>query len=434
MKVKDSLITLLKMIGMVVAASIVGMLLLWIVYFLPVEPMAKNVAESYHTLKALDDSQYLLHQDFWKAYDRGTNIIMLHEIIYPDTGNELRDALLVPTADYIEYWTADWSEVLHDYASNRQYAEGEYDSYARYWHGYLVYLKPLFLFMNLQDVNTLNAFVVAFLIILTACLMYKRLGVVCIAYLLTIAVMNPINIALSFQLSTVFYAMQITLILLLLKDNWEKEHLLFIFVLDGILLSYLDFLTYPFVAFGLPALTCYFLYKDKKILDNFMSLIFRGIAFAIGYGGMWGMKWILASLLTEENVILDAVNSVLHRTGVTQTDDDASFMSISAKDALERNLSSFFNEQNIIILCLVLVLAIGFIVFTKKRFVLDKQNILFCMMMSVAPFLWIVLLTNHCSLHPHLEWRTFAVLVYALSVLIISSIKMQEEMKRNDIS
>lgn len=431
MKVANYILTFFKMIGMVIGAAIIGMILLWAVYCLPAEPMAKNVTESYYSLKALDDSQFLLNEDYWKAYDRGTNIIMLHEIIYPNTGNQLRDALLVPTANYIAYWTEDWSEVLHDYASNRQYTAEDYDSYARYWHGYLIYLKPLFLVMNLQDVNTLNAFVVALSTILVAYLMHKRLGKLWIAYLFTIAVMHPINIALSFQLSTVFYAIQITMILLLLKKDWKKEQLLYIFALDGIILSYLDFLTYPFVAFGLPVLTCYLLYKDEKILDNFVNLINRGIAFAVGYAGMWGMKWILASLLTEENVVLDAINSVLHRTGVTQTEDDASFMSISAKDALERNLFSFFNEQNIHILCLMILVVICYVLFLKKRFALDKQNLIFCTIMSVAPFIWIVLLTNHCSLHPHLEWRTFAVLVYAIAVFVFSSFNSQKNIRRN---
>ena len=82
----------------------------------------------------------------------------------------------------------------------------------------------------------------------------------------------------------------------------------------GIILAFLDFLTYPPVAFVVPL--CFVLvFSEQDLLHNLLASIRYGIAFLLGYAGMWVSKWILASLFTDENVIAEGIESVLHRTG-----------------------------------------------------------------------------------------------------------------------
>lgn len=421
----------IKMIGIVVISAIIGMLLMWAVYLLPSDKMAVNVVASEDTLRAQDDSEWLLNEEYWKVYDRGTNIIMLYEVIQPSSGNALKDSLLAPSADYFPRWWDDWADVLIEYASERNYTETDYITYGRYWHGYLIFLKPLFLFMDLEAIYILNTIILCVLTLSVAYLFKKRLGNHWVAYILAIMLMHPGAIVQSFQLSTIFYAMQITLLLLLMKEWWKPEQILYIFVIDGVLVAFLDFLTYPFVAFGIPVLTTFLLYKEESFIKNFLSIIKNGIAFAVGYAGMWGMKWILATLFTDENIIANAINSVLHRTGVTDMTGDNTFMSISVGDALSRNLTAFFNEQNLMMLLIVGIVVLIFGIFNYKQLKFDKNIIAICTIMAIAPFLWIVLLSNHCSLHPHLEWRTFAVFIYALATIIINFFpkKLQYKLK-----
>lgn len=409
-----------KMIAMVIGCASIAVLLMYAVYLLPTEKMAENVVKSKELLYAQDDSKELLSENYWNAYDRGTNIIILHEIIYPNSQNVLRDALLVPTARYTANWNGDWADTLLDYAQNREYKDTDYVSYARYWHGYLIFLKPLFLLMDLQGTYILNAVVLLVLTASILVLLKKRIGNYWIAYLLTVCLMHPINIIQSYQLSAVFYAMQITMLLLLWKERWKKEQLLYIFVLDGVILSFLDFLTYPLAAFAIPVLTCFLLYQEENGKEDLLQFLYRGIAFVIGYAGMWGMKWIMASVFTEENVIADAIGSVLHRTGITDSSDDIQFMSISVKDALERNLFSFFHKYNLIIIFVVLCVLAVSLVWKKNKAHFDRKIFAFSMCIAVLPFVWMALLKNHCSLHPHLEWRAFSALAYALSVFVIS--------------
>ena len=409
-----------KMIGLVLLAAIIGMLLLWMVYLLPTDSMAKNVAASKDVLVKQDDSQFLLAEDYWKAYDLGTNIIMLHEIIIPSSGDALQDSLLAPTADYIARWKSNWTDVLIEYATDREYGEDDYVTYARYWHGYLVVLKPLFMFMDLQGIYILNGIVLMGLSIWITCLLKKRIGNYWIPYVVALLTMNPLAIVQSFQLSTVFYATQITMLLLLMKDNWKKEELLYIFVIDGVILAFLDFLTYPLVAFAFPVLTSILLDETASIKNNLIKLVMRGIAFGVGYAGMWGMKWVLATLFTRENVIMDAIESVLHRAGLTESEGDANFMSISIPDALQRNMSSYFNELTLVVLVIAVVLAALYVFRNKHMLQVKMNSLVVCGIMFLSPFVWIMILHNHASLHPHLEWRTFAVLTYSIGVFVVS--------------
>ena len=88
--------TVLKMLGMVVGASIIGLVLMWFVYLLPVEPMAEHILDSYETIREQDtwDDDYLAALEWAEILDTGTNIIMFHEVIYPNTGNAFEESLL----------------------------------------------------------------------------------------------------------------------------------------------------------------------------------------------------------------------------------------------------------------------------------------------------------------------------------------------------
>ena len=420
-----------KMIGLVLGSSVIALLFLWLVYLLPTESMAKNMQASAETLYSQNDTQFLLDAEFWKVYDRGTNIIMLYEVIYPNTGQALEDALLSPTYDYLSYWGKDWAEVLMEYASDTS-ASTDYVPYARYWHGYLVFLKPLFMFMDLQGIYIINAIVLLIMTAVITWLFRKRLGNYWIAYVVTIAMMHPVNIVQSFQLSTVFYAMQITLLIMLSAKKLTREKILYLFALDGILVAFLDFLTYPYVALAVPLLTYYLLNDKDDLKDNIITAIWNSVSFAVGYVGMWGMKWVYATIFTEENVIMEAINSVLQRTGVVESENDVYFVDVSVKNAISGNLASFFNIQNIIILILVLFVLGIVILITKRQPQFHLNTTIVCLLMLITPFAWVALLSNHCSLHPHLEWRTFAVFIYAIMIWIIGVWFSKDKYKRED--
>lgn len=429
MKMNQFLKKILFSLLLIIGSAIVGICLLWAAYALPTESMASNVTASESVLKAQDDTDRFMSFQFADIYDTHTNVIILHEIIYPNSDHPFKDALLSPTINCWEtIYETEQISTLIDFAKTRVYDGDNYETYARYWHGYLIFLKPLFMFFNLQEVYQLNTCVLLVLITCVFYVMRKKLGDYCWAYIFAVLTMHPLTIIQSFQLSMIFYVLHIIMLILLFNNKNEQESLFYIFVLDGILVAFLDFLTYPLVAFAIPFITSFLLYKKDRFVDVIKYFFSNGFAFVYGYVGMWGMKWILASLFTNENVILDAFQSVLHRTGAIDDSGDSAFIQISAKDAIINNVNTFLNDTNIVIILVALILVVSYFIRMKENFHLHKNIVLLCVVIAILPLIWFVVLKNHCSLHPHLEWRTLSIMIYSLGILVINFF-MEEKIK-----
>ena len=240
MKVKQNIQVLIKMIGIVTISSIVLVGILCLVYKLPRNRMVEHVVESENTIRLQNDDYNMQISNYFDTYDTDTNIIMLLETIAPNINGTLQDALLCPSGDYFQNQWGDWADTLMNYANDTQ-GDLSYVNYARYWHGYLIFLKPLLMFMGVQDIYYLHAMLMVFLTGWIFCLLYKRLGKYCIAYAVSIIAMNPVAIAQSFQLSTIYYAMQLTLLLLLYCK--KEKQIPYIFLIDGMLVAFFDLST-----------------------------------------------------------------------------------------------------------------------------------------------------------------------------------------------
>ena len=430
MENKKVLHTLLKIGILVLSSAFIGMLLMFLVYLLPTDAMAKNVLKSEAYLQKQEewDNKHLLAGTWNQILDTGTNMIMIHEVIYPNSENAFENSMLVPSFNVWSNVDKNWTvDALMKSAEGREYTSKNTLLYPKYWHGYLTILKPLFSIMDIQGIYILNTITLSALTIAVLVLLYKRLGRYFIAYLVTVLCMHPENMVQSFQLSAVFYALNITMLILLMKKDWKKEQILYIFAFDGILIAFFDFLTYPSLAVAIPLLTVMLMEEKMEYVKGILVYIQRGIAFLIGYAGMWGMKWILATVLTSKNVIADALHSVLHRTGAIEQEADATIMSAGVPEALYRNISIFFDKGNVIVLAisiLVIVVAIGI---CRNKLQFEQYKIVFSVITMLIPFAWIIVLNNHCSYHSHLEWRTLCTVIYALGIMCISVLNKKED-------
>ena len=413
--------TIIKQIGLVVGSAVIGLVLMWLVYLLPVEPIANNIIQSFEVINHQETVYFekLSVADFPEVYDAGTNIIIFQEAVYQNTDTPFQDALLVPNVNVWMRPMNEWSEGLLDVAKNGVKPSDDITTYARYWHGYLVLQKPLLSIMNVESMYILNTIVLFLLVIAVSYFMYKRLGWYCLAYIVMILCMYPENIVKSLQLSSVFYALNITMLLMLCKKDWKREHIYAIFTIDGILIAFFDFLTYPLVAASVPLLTCFLLEKQENWIQNLLDMIKNGIAFVWGYAGMWGMKWIFATLFTEQNIIKDAIDSVLQRTGVVENSND-SIMTWGIAESITRNFDTFFNQKNCIILFVCGCVVVVALIWKRKELYVQKEIALFAGLIALTPIAWLIALNNHCALHPHLEWRSVCVALFAIMVFIIS--------------
>ena len=138
-------------------------------------------------------------------------------------------------------------------------------SYGRYWHGYLVLLKPLLLFCSYMDIRMLNVLAQGTLL-LYLLLQLKKSGARCIPALgAALAVLQAWLLPLCLQYSTAcLTALAAMCLLVRFQSHFEKDGVVLFFLGTGMVTSYVDFLTYPLITFGLPCVLWLMLEKDRQ--------------------------------------------------------------------------------------------------------------------------------------------------------------------------
>lgn len=303
-----------KIIGkgvlMLIAGAVVGTLLLTMVYMLPVN--MENRDASYETLeqegwypRATVTSRSMdtyFHSYFPDVLDGASDRVMLYMAMDDGTGSPLTRAM----------------ESYNDYMG---------ENYSRYWHGYVVLLRPLFLFFNYTELRVINGACQLLLVLILATIIGRKKGVCYVLVLATSYVLlSSIAMPLGLQFSWVFYIAHIgTLILLLKTDFIEKNHrYIYFFMALGMFTSYFDLLTYPLATWGLP-LVWWIVMTERDEKESFWTdrVVFSGVSWIAGYAGMWCMKWVLATLILGRNIFESAIGRTSYWSGLQQTEESA---------------------------------------------------------------------------------------------------------------
>lgn len=401
-----------KIVCILLGSIILGSLLLVLVYMLPSDTMKAHVTSSIDVF--IVESVYPQHIQGYKTtqLDNETDAIMLLGAIF-----ENKDLGLLQKAMAVPHATIDGVSSLCITLKNLLWDQIEADGfsyYDRYWHGYMVYLKPLLLLMDYADIRMLNLILqLSLLGLLIVEIAKKKLHMYIPALVLTVAVLNPTAISMSLQFSSIYYIILISLFILFkYKDTFLKDDKLYIyFLLLGISVAYFDFLTYPFAAFGIPAVASIIIY-DGTWKENIKKIIGYGIIWGIGYLGMWAGKWIVSSMILNTNVFAEAFSRINVHSGEAYIEG----VSINAFGALWKNIKVLLRWP-------YLLMGLFFFVYYSKRIISNVKNIklvqcLPFIILCIFPCIWIMTLSSHSAWCYWYTYRNLSVTVFSLSVLI----------------
>lgn len=129
---------------------------------------------------------------------------------------------------------------------------------------------------------------------------------------------------------------------------------------------------------------------------------------------MWAGKWIVASLLTSENIIADAVSALTLRSGI----DNSENLDLSYISALVTTKESFWDPVNAALCILFAAVTVAVNLVQKNHIVIKATKIIPPLIVSLSFFLWVFVARNHYITHQFLEYRSFAVVVLVFYVLI----------------
>lgn len=390
-------------------AILAGSLLLMLVFLIPTDAIDKHIKESAYTL-SLEGAYPTIFESSLSNLDNFTDSLMLLEAANKNDEDVVNRAMSVYRIDYKDETIGPYNTLIKHYVNNEDYEI--LTSYERYWHGYLVTLKPLLFIFNYSQIRVLNLIIESLLTILVLASMYKRkLNEYIIPYAISYLLLNPYVISLSLQYSTIFYIFTISTLLILLvdKDKLVKySYLLFLNI--GIFTAYFDYLTYPIVSFGMPLLVYLGRTKEFNIKSTFSLMVY----WAIGYFVMWGSKWILGDIFTNETVIKDAIDSVINRTSSV-----ANGQKYSILDCIYSNYAKFIATPIKYIFILYVVICIAIIVKNKKK--IDIHVLTIYIYVALLPILWYSFTINHSMLHDYLFTNKTALLSFGATMFYLGN-------------
>lgn len=378
--------------------------MLVLVFLLPVQEMKANVQRS----TEIYDYEGVYPQLAWgykmSQLDNSTDATMLLNAIFPGLGNKIEDAMKIFR---IEYHDRTPVESLTDYANDVN-AETYTIAYPRYWHGYLVVLKPLLLLFDVADIRIFNM-IGLFILLAYIILLMQRKGLekYILPFGISVLLLNPVAISLSFQFSTVSYIMLFSILILLKKDRWKSENLLLFFGLIGIATAYFDFLTFPLVGLYFPMI--FILMKEKSWKDAAKMVVTCSIAWMIGYAGMWSGKWLIGSILTGENFFVNALSRANEYKSMKYGDG-----TVNSLQVIWKNIEVLVKWPIVILGAVIIFWWVKIFVKAAKRCTITMKWMLPCLLIALAPFVWFMAAGTHSYIHYWFTYRELCVSVFAI--------------------
>lgn len=296
-------------------------------------------------------------------------------------------------------------------------------SYARYWHGYLVFLKPLLLFFDYPQIRYFLSLTQLGLVAAVICLLAASgKWLYCVPVVLAYFFLNPAVCSLSLQYNSMLVLTMAELVVILLRKEryaWDKRLWLYHFFLVGCLASYFDLLTYPVLTLGVPVIFLISQY-EKSWKEGLRELFGCCLLWGIGYMAMWAGKWTLAAFITEENVWKDAVGAVFYRAGSGATELGVSVME-GRLGAIERNLAANEFSLNLILI----MFAVCLVVSVCRRTFRFRDKYIPIALAGLLPFAWYFVVSNHSIIHFWMTFRALAISVYALMTIGVMLIEKE---------
>lgn len=293
--------------------------------------------------------------------------------------------------------------------------------YSYYWHGYVTILRPLQLIFNYEEMQLANDFCQIALIVVLAVLIGRRMGMKHVIMLISCYILTmPMAVSICLQYSAVFYIAYGACLILIWKQDWLSRgtRYFYFFLVIGMLTSYFDLLTYPLITWGIPAV--WWLIVEQReigILNSLKRVVAKGIAWILGYGVMWFGKWVLASLVLNKNIIVEALNEILLRTGV---ENEVTFGQTNRLYAIYMNWKHYNYKLYVLILLgwLLYWLVCGLIKGWKKA---DAGKCCSLLLIGCSSFVWYIVLFNHTQIHHAFSYRIFGISIAAFFAIVLES-------------
>ena len=401
----------------------------------PREWIQKNTEESASILKSLGNPSRVLNT----LFDNDTDTLMINNAYSTDPNNTLESALLgrrnyLPEKQqtvYQDMYVESNMQTEENYIIQDQLIRtvnnniSESFEYARYWHGYVAFLRPLLIFLNFNEIRALSTGLLAFLALIALMLLYKRIKFkYCFVIILALLCSEYFIMGFTLQGLMTFVISMISTIIICIRFDKIKNIGLYFFSI-GMVTCYFDLLTHPLITLGIPMII-YLLIKQEKgkiSLKEAIKIIVKNTL-------LWGMgwiitnltKWIIVDILYNRNLIYKSIMQFIFRSLGTSEENLAWYMGLS------NNWNWAFRHTLMFFTTLIFYVIYTLIRNYKNITINVKQAIPY--LMIFMPIAWFMVMVNHTWFHFWFTWRNLILFYIGIGIFLLKLFGEKDETER----
>ncbi len=418
---------------------LIFLLLLTASNFIPKQAMLENFKVSVSQVAEYEKMSTRMPQTFDRyQLDYHTDATMLDNAYFVDSEQPVKSAVACPS------YGGDMDS-LSSVVSDPEIAPNK--TYSRYWHGYLILLRPLLMFLTYSEIGVLNTYL--FYILLAVCLLmlYRKTGAwFALVFLMTIISLNIIIIPVNIQYFSVFILSFIGIWAVTSFCDKRRHWITYLFMVMGMCTMYFDFYTCPLLTYGFPMIV-YIVLLGKEKEASFKSMI--GVvltcfaAWAAGYVLTWIVKIALAYFIVGKIEFSYAVESFSSRMAREIPEATAQklaegIQSIAPGISLDQIPLACVSIGLVLMQLLNTVSLIAFsgaflagiiLRITRKNVKGSGKTMLVLLIVSLMPILWFAVAVNPTIVHYYFQYRTIGMTVFGVLSAVYVSIDFERNAK-----
>jgi hypothetical protein len=422
-RAKAALLRYLVAYGCCVAAF-VGLLM--VAYCIPSSAMSSQVKDSADLLVKEGNQPSIIASGQSTKIDNFTTAIMVSISAHDAAGGSVLAASMSDSY-YANKGSQDKVQALED----------GYDlpsdwSYPRYWHGYLVVLKPLLVFLDVGQIRLLFLAILALLSVAVCCRLAARTRLsYALAFAFSMTMVEAFIVAFSLSLAFSFFvALGGMLYVLNVSDTQTafgaERRFGVVFFVIGAVTVFFDFLCTPIITLGLPLAAYLLVWRAdlarvpyKRIVP---FLFCCALAWSVGYASIWFTKWVLATIILGRDVVGEGIANLAFRTGESGS---ASVGNASQSD-VARWLGAAKNLKAMLpgwkwkpAACVAVLVGVAFARCRRKGMAHFAASAL---MVAMLPYAWYLMAANHSYVHFWFVYRAQVITVFSVLSVVIASV------------
>ena len=301
--------------------------------------------------------------------------------------------------------------------------------YARYWHGYIVLLRPALIFFNSNQIKMLMGVILAVsAFILLMELRKKVQAKFCYIILLGLAFADFFLMGTTMQAVLTFVISIIASIIISKRFNKIKNIGPY-FMVIGMVTCFFDLLTHPIITLGIPMIVYLLLKQEKEkitLKEAIKIIILNSILWGIGYLLTNVTKWILVEVFYHRDLINTALSQFFYRSQA-DVPNVHRYLGLAVIQNFEHA-----GIRTSMYLGIVLVYVVIYLIRNYKEIQFNGKEAIPYLIISFMPIAWYLLMNNHDMDHAYFTYRGLAVFYIGIGIFLLKLVNVKETPKSSE--